>query len=111
VERLLHVHRRDVDVVLPARPLLGDHEPVAGRVAGEAADHEVHARGQADACPADVDHLAVRDELPEQPLQLAAALLVEVETADELAEGDRLALAREVVEYAVVERSQEIYAA
>jgi hypothetical protein len=101
VEGFLHVDGRHVEV---GRLLaLGDDEPEAAGVALEAAHHQVHARGQADAGAADLDHGAVRQEAAEDGLQLLAAVGVEAEAAHELADGGGLAVTGEEVEDSVVE--------
>ena len=106
VERLLHVDRRDVDVASAAPGLLRDHEAVTGRVAGEPAHHEVHARRQAHAPPADFHDLAVDDEAAQEVRQLGTGVLVEVQAPDELPHGDRLPFVGKDGEDVVSERSQ-----
>jgi len=105
VERLLHVHGRDVHVLAPALGRLGDHEAVAGGVAGQPSHHQVHAGGQTDAPAPDVHDLAVSDEAAQEVGQLRAGGLAEIEPADQLADGDGFAFSGERSEHAVTEWS------
>ncbi len=103
VQRLADVRGGDVQVRLVRAAVLGDDEAVAGGAAREPADDEVHARGQADARPADVDDGAVLDQAAKRVLELSAPGGVERETAGQLADGHRLAEARQDVEHPVID--------
>ena len=85
VEGLADVRGGDEDVGLALAAGLGHDEAEPAGVAGEAAHDEVHAVGKADPRAADVDEGAVRDEAPEDRLQLAPPGRAKGELAHEVA--------------------------